>query len=95
MNSALTFHFPFSLFGKPYSFLVDTGAAATLLSSTTWNNCLQQSGGDLDKFSLEPVSSRLFGVGGSPLTVKGKADIIIQGNQFNFPISVIIVDDLL
>ena len=41
VNSALTFHFPFMLSGKTYSFLVDTGAAATLLSFTTWNHYLQ------------------------------------------------------
>ena len=65
VNSALTFHFPFTLFGKTYSFLVDTGAAATLLSSTTWNHYLQQRRYDLIQPSLESVSSCLFGVNGS------------------------------
>ena len=94
VNSALTFHFPFTLFGKTYSFLVDTGAAATLLSSTIWNHYLQQCRYDLIQPSLESVSSCLFGVNGSRLTVKGKANISLQSNQFNFPISAIVVDDL-
>ena len=92
VNSALAFHFPFTLFSKTYSFLVDTGAAATLLSSTTWNHYLQQCCYDLIHPSLESVSSCLFGVNGSRLTVK--CNISLQSNQFNFPISAIVVDDL-
>ena len=48
----------------------------------------------LIQHSLESISSCLFGVNGSQLTVNGKTNISLQSNQFNFPICTIVVDDL-
>ena len=92
VNPALSFHVTFHIFGHPYMFLVDTGAAATLLSTAVWKKCLQSCGPQQP--SLDSVSTRLLSVDGSPLTVTGTATVSLTINQYSFPTSVIIVDDL-
>ena len=39
INPAVTYHIPVSVHGYTCSFLVDTGAAVTLINSLTWTHC--------------------------------------------------------
>ena len=56
------------------------------------NKVLTSSG--FQKPSLKPVSSHLFSVDGSPLSVKGMSTVTLCSNQHNFSTSVIVVDNL-
>ena len=92
VNSIHTFHVTFTIFDQPYSFLVDTGAAATLLSAKTWDKVCQSVGAQ--QLSLAPAASQLVSVDGSPLTVKGTTTITLTCDQHKFSTSVIVVDNL-
>ena len=92
VNSIHTFHVTFTIFDQPYSFLVDTGAAATLLSAKTWDKVHQSIGSQ--QLSLAPATSQLVSVDGSPLTVKGTTTIILTCDQHKFSTSVTVVDNL-
>ena len=93
VTSTHTFHVSFTIFDRPYYFLVDTGAAATLLNSSTWDKILQ-SCKPQDAPSLKVVLPRLASVNGSPLSVKGTTTIKLIHNGHTFPTSVIVVDNL-
>ena len=82
----------FTIFDQPYSFLVDTGAAATLLSAKTWDKVCQSVGSQ--QLSLAPAASQLVSVDSSPLTVKGTTTITLTCDQHKFSTSVIVVNNL-
>ncbi len=64
----------------PISFLLDTGAAVTLLRKDAWERVSAGGGVHLSPWSGE----RLVGVDGSPLQVFGKAEVglILSGREF-------------
>ena len=93
VNSTPTFHVSFTIFDRLYYFLVDTGAAATLLNSSTWDKILQ-SCKPQDAPSLKAVLPRLASVSSSPLSVKGTTTIKLIHNGHTFLTSVIVVDNL-
>ena len=67
--------------GIPARFLVDTGAAASILSKQVWDKVSKQ-----QEASLEVVSGRnLIGVEGSPLKILGAVhlQVIFERQQFN------------
>jgi hypothetical protein len=67
-SPANTYHIPVLLVGNWYSFLVDTGAAISLISSVTWERCCIAS---KRHQKLVPWHQpRLVGVNGSPLAVR-------------------------
>ena len=53
------------------SFLVDTGAAVSLIDGKVWNNITQLK----DKVTLNPFTIQLVGVDGVPLQVQGSASV--------------------
>ena len=92
VNSLHTFYVSFTILGQLCYFLVDTGAAATLINSLTWDQILQS-----HKFqgpSLQSVLPRLVSVNGSPLSVKGTATVELAFNKHVFSTSVIVVENL-
>ena len=77
VNPAVTYHILIQIHGYTCSFLVDTGAAVTLMNTSTWAHCKLsgQSSADLIPWNHQ----RLLGVDGSPLQVKGSVSV-----QLNF-----------
>ena len=76
--------------GIPAGFLVDTGAAASILSKQVWDKVSKQ-----QEASLEVVSGRnLIGVEGSPLKILGAVhlQVIFERQQFN--VCVLVADSL-
>ena len=72
--------------GKALSFLIDTGAAVTLIHKDAWDNMQRQ---------LEPWAEvRLVGVDGSPLTVHGQARVDISLHGHSYPTRVVVVSPL-
>jgi len=66
--------------------MVDTGAAVSLIDSSTWSRIKGQS-------TLKPwVNSGLVGVNGVPLRVKGTATLQLAISGYQYPIEVIIAD---
>ena len=86
VNSAATYHVPILLFGHECSFLVDTGTAVTLLSSTVW----EKSRGAVP-MALTPSQCRLVGATGELLTSHGstKLPLTIGKTDFISPVTVI------
>jgi hypothetical protein len=86
-----TLHLLAKLGGRSFSFLIDTGAAVSLLSTHTWE--LVQSTSQVNP--LKPwTSTRLVGVNGSPIQVKGTTTIHITLNGHILQISVVVVHNL-
>ena len=68
--------------------LIDTGAAAMLISKELWDRC----GG---KMQLESAEGRkLIGVQGTPLTLHGTAQISLELHGEPFSVRVLVVDKL-
>ena len=88
VNPAVAYHIPVLLHGHICSFLLDTGAAVSLLSSALWNKYHN------DSQQLTPTMHRLVGVTGDPLTVQGSATLPLLIGENKFDIPVIIVDNL-
>ena len=88
VNPAFAYHISVSLYGHDCSFLLDTGAAVTLLSLQWWNKC------GAPDVPLTPMSHRLVGVTGTPLAVQGSATLPLLIGKTTFYTPVIIVDCL-
>ena len=74
----------------PTSFLVDTGAAVTLLRKETWEHVNRER-----KAVLEPwAERRLVSVDGSPLSVYGRADVDLTLGNITYHTSVVVVSPL-
>ena len=88
-------HLQGSVNGIGTNFLVDTGAAATLLSIEVWNR-IQASSQVRQKPKLDPCSAadKLSGVQGSPLQLHGKAQVQIEFAKETFDVQVIVVESL-
>ncbi len=63
-----------SINGVPTSFLLDLGAAVTLLRRDTWERVTVSNPQDLGSYS----AMLLVGVDGSPLTIHGRATVNLQ-----------------
>ncbi len=63
-----------SVNGVPTSFLLNTGAAVTLLWRDTWERVTASNPRDLGSYSVV----QLVGVNGSPLTVHGRVTVNLQ-----------------
>lgn len=86
VNVADTLHVDVKLFGNTCSFLVDTGAAVSLISLDVWKQLSAP-------VTLEPlVKQRLVSVSGSPLEVAGSARVTIVIGGTGFEVTVIVVD---
>ena len=68
--------------------LVDTGAAATLISKELWDRC----GGEMQLESAE--GRKLVGVQGTPLTLHGTAQIPLELHDEPFSVRVLVADKL-
>ena len=76
-----------SIYGVPMSFLLDTGAAVTLLREDKWKEI--SAGGER---RLRPWSTqRLVGVDGSPLDIRGcvAVDFVVADESFTVEVVVI------
>ena len=75
--------------GVSVSILVDTGAAATVLSKDVWDLV------NTDGAELEPVGVGLVGVQGSPLQLHGSTQqqLCVQGDVF--PVKMIVADSVM
>ena len=74
--------------GISAQFLVDTGAAASLLSKQVWNKITKS-----QDVSLEPVIG-LIGVDGSPLTIIGAAYVQVTFELQQFNVCFLVADSL-
>lgn len=70
--------------GKSVAFQVDTGAAATLINLTTYE--------ELGSPRCSPVATRLYGYGRQDINIRGKLSLHAQYKALRKKISVIVVD---
>ena len=88
VNAAKTLHASASVFGSTCSFLIDTGAAVTLLSWAVYERCPSPS-------ELCPLSNQtLVSVNGAPLAARGSIQTSISINGVPLSASVVVVDGL-
>ena len=79
-----------SVNGAAVSFLLDTGAAVTLLRLDTWERVMGR-----EHVTLEPwQSATLIYAGGTPLTVHGRAHITLGLGTGNFEVEVLVATPL-
>ena len=79
-----------SVNGAAVSFLLDTGAAVTLLRLDTWERVMGR-----EHVTLEPwQSATLLSAGGTPLTVHGRAHITLGLGTGNFEVEVLVASPL-
>ena len=76
--------------GIPTSFLLDTGAAVTLLRQDTWETITANCPQDLKNWS----ALRLVSADGSPLTIHGSAQVLIDLGGGNRETEVVVVSPL-
>ena len=74
MNPLHTLHVVIKIFNTPCSFLIDTGAAVSLIRDTTWKRCKPPGSSSLEPWTYQNLS----GVEGSPLQVIGSAEAQIE-----------------
>ena len=86
-NPALAYHVRGHVNGADVTFLLDTGAALTLLQSRVW----ERTGAELKQYT----GPDLVGADGSPIPVRGSASVTIKLGSGNFEAEVVIVDHLL
>ena len=76
--------------GKPVSFLLDTGAAVSLIRKDIWDSL--EWGTDLTTWSSD---AQLVGVDGSPLPVCGCIQMMLNlGGKMEYPVQIIVVESL-
>lgn len=75
--------------GMPVKFLIDTGAAVTLVTKHLWDQGVDPRP-SVDKWDAKP----LIGVDGTPLNVYGRATVEIVIGKKSFQQSVVIVDKM-
>ena len=84
------FHLPGSINGMEVSLLVDTGAAVTLLRLDTWERVVGKS-----PVVLEPWNAvKLLSAGGAPLTVHGRAHVVLSLGAERFQVEVVVASPL-
>ena len=88
INATDTLTVDVQLFGHTFSFLVDTGAAVSLIQASTWKRCVP------DSQILEPSTQRLVSVTGAPLQVAGTTTIVLNVQGMSFEAKVLIVEGL-
>ena len=93
VNPALTFHVLINIAGLTYRFLLDTGAAVTLINTSTWKRYQST---PHPKPIMQPwTRQQLVSVDGSPLKVSGTdCNRHSSVGYIPFPISVVVVNDL-
>ena len=74
--------------GVPASWLVDTGAASTILSKKIWDTL------NTERKRLAPLTCNLVDAQGTPLRLDGSAEVELQLGCRQFPVSVLIVESL-
>jgi len=89
INSVSNYTVCARLFSKEVSFLVDTGAAVSLVSSEVWDRIKPSSAP-----RMNPVGLRLVGVDGAPLHIRGSVIVELEISAKTFKQEVIIVDAL-
>ena len=92
VNPAATYHLPAHIYDLTCSFLVDTGAAVTLVNIhvSTWVHCKLSAEQDLMPWDQQ----RLVGVDGSPLQVKGSVSVPLNIGGHHFICPVVIVQGI-
>jgi hypothetical protein len=90
VNTATTLHAQASVNNYPCSFLVDTGAAVSLLGSSVW----QSSNIAFSCHLQKGPTQQLLGVDGSPLSVLGMARIPVKFGDCVFSIQLIVVEGI-
>ena len=88
VNPAVAYHVPVSFYGHTSLFLLDTGAAVSLIRSALWKRCC--SNVSLQRSSLV---HRLVDVTGNPLTIRGAATLPLVIGKDTFHTPVLIVDE--
>ena len=73
--------------GVPATFLVDTGAAVTLLQQDTWMRIIAHHPQHLSRWSEQ----RLVGVDGSSLTIHGSAQVDVKLNGKELSANIVVV----
>ena len=80
VNLASAYHVVGSINGISIKFMLDTGAAVSLINEDTWNK--------LANLTVKPLSKwggcQLVGVEGSPTPVVGLADVEVSFSGVNF-----------
>ena len=76
------------LFGHPFSFLIDTGAAVSLIHLNTWKRCASSD------ILLQPSPRQLVSVTGAPLQVLGTARVALHIQNTPLECDLLVVDGL-
>ena len=76
------------LFGHPFSFLIDTGAAVSLIHLNTWKGCASSD------ILLQPCPRQLVSVTGAPLQVLGTAQVALHIQSTPLECDLLVVDGL-
>ena len=76
------------LFGHPFSFLIDTGAAVSLIHLNTWKHCASSD------ILLQPSPRQLVSVTGAPLQVLGTARVALHIQSTPLECDLLVVDGL-
>ena len=85
VSPALAYQLEGSINQVPTNFVLDTGAAVTLLSHDYWNK--------LGTSQIQPWDgTNLVGANSSPITVHGTADVNLRFAGIDFPTQVVVVD---
>ena len=74
------------LFGHPFSFLIDTGAAVSLIHLNTWKHCASSD------ILLQPSPRQLVSVTGAPLQVLGTARVALHIQSTPLECDLLVVD---
>ena len=90
VNSVSNYSINMTVGGDKLSFLVDTGAAVFLIDGKMWDNIQQRK----DTVKLNPVTTRLVGVDGVSLHVRGSALITLFIMGLTIDQTLIVTDSL-
>ena len=89
INSVSNYTVCAHVFSNEVSFLVDTGAAVSLVSSEVWE-CIKSPTAP----RMNPVGLRLVGVDGAPLQIQGSVTIELETSGKTFEQELIVVNAL-
>ena len=95
VNPVATYHIPVSLHGHSCSFLIDIGAAISLINSTVWEKCCSAPRQDIHMELAPWQQQRLVGVNGSPLHVRGSLSTLLTIGNHKWNINLVVVDELI